>query len=189
MIEQLRERTAALHQDLERTLIPLIKQVNSPEAYIRILQLFYGYYYPLEQYIAAHIDTSFPGGFDNRRKAALLLQDINVINGSPLDPPPTCTDIPEINDNGQALGAMYVLEGSTLGGQVICQIIQRNLPLPEITKALSFFNGYGEESRAKWDSFVLYLEGYHGTDEQKIRLVETAANTFRLFKVWAQANA
>ncbi|RFM34543.1 biliverdin-producing heme oxygenase [Chitinophaga silvisoli] len=189
MIEQLRESTAELHQDLERTLIPVIKQANSPEAYIRLLQLFYGYYYPLEQYIAAHIDTSFPGGFEGRRKATQLLQDINVINGSPLDPPVTCTNIPEINDNAQALGAMYVLEGSTLGGQVICQIIQRNLPVPEISQALSFFNGYGEETRAKWDSFVHYLEGFHGTEEQKKRLVEAAADTFRQFKVWAQANA
>lgn len=189
MIEQLRESTAALHQDLERTLIPMIKHANSPEAYIRLLQLFYGYYYPLEQYIAAHIDTSFPGGFEHRRKAALLLQDINVINGAPLEPPVTCTDIPVINDNAQALGAMYVLEGSTLGGQVICQIIQRNLPMPEIAQALSFFKGYGEDTRAQWDSFVHYLEGYHGTDEQKKRIVEAAADTFRQFKVWAEANA
>lgn len=189
MIEQLRESTAALHQDLERTLIPVIKHANSPEAYIRLLQLFYGYYYPLEQYIAAHLDTSFPGGFEHRRKAAQLLQDINVINGGPLDPPVTCTNIPVINDNAQALGAMYVLEGSTLGGQVICQIIQRNLPLPEVAQALSFFNGYGEDTRAQWDSFVRYLEGYHGTDEQKQRIVEAAADTFRQFKVWAQANA
>lgn len=189
MIEQLRESTAQLHQDLERVLIPVIKQANTPAAYIKLLQLFYGYYYPLEQYIAAHIDTTFPGGFDNRRKASQLLQDIQVMNGAPLDPPATCTDIPVINDNAQALGAMYVLEGSTLGGQVICQIIQRNLQVPEVSQALSFFNGYGDETRAKWDSFVHYLEGYHGDDAQRARLVDAANDTFRKFKAWAEANS
>jgi heme oxygenase len=189
MIEQLREHTAQLHQDLERVLIPVIKQANTPAAYIKLLQLFYGYYYPLEQYIAAHIDTTFPGGFENRRKAAQLLQDIQAMNGTLPDPCPTCSDIPEIHDNAQALGAMYVLEGSTLGGQVICQIIQRNLQVPEVNHALSFFNGYGEETRAKWDSFVHYLEGYHGDDAQIARLMQAANDTFSKFKAWAEANS
>ena len=189
MIEQLRESTAQLHQDLERTLIPVIQRVNTPATYIRLLQLFYGYYYPLEQYIAAHIDTSFPGGFDQRRKATLLLQDIAVMNGAPIDSPPTCNAIPEIKDAAQALGVMYVLEDATLGGQVICQILQRNLPDPLLNQALSFFNGYGEQTHSRWDSFVHYLEGYHGDNAQKQKLVDAAADTLRKFKVWAEANA
>src|SRR4051812_28976854 len=123
MIKYLREETETLHQELEKVLIPRIKQTNTPTAYISLLQLFYGYYYPLEQHIAAHLDTSFPGGFEQRRKASLLLQDIAVINGSALAAPVLCTDIPEITDACQALGALYVLEGSALGGQVISQII------------------------------------------------------------------
>ncbi len=69
MIEQLRERTGKQHQELERVLIPSIKAVNTPEAYVQLLQLFYGYYYPLEQHIAAHMDISFPevlGGAERR---------------------------------------------------------------------------------------------------------------------------
>lgn len=183
MIKYIREATEALHQELERILIPRIKQTNTPAAYISLLQLFYGYYYPLEQHIAAHLDTSFPGGFEQRRKASLLLQDMAVINGSPVEPPPLCTDIPEITDAGQALGALYVLEGSTLGGQVISQIITRNIP--GVSKALTFFEGYGNNTQTMWDSFVHYLDGYNGTDAQKARLIQVAADTFLKFKLWA----
>ncbi len=185
MIELLRERTGKQHQELERVLIPSIKAVNTPDAYIKLLQLFYGYYYPLEQHIAAHMDISFPGGFERRRKASLLLDDIAAISGVPATTPPCCTDIPAITDNAQALGAMYVLEGSTLGGQVICQILMRNLAAPELPKALSFFNGYGADTQSYWDTFVHYLQGYHGDETQQQRMLEAAAATFEHFRLWA----
>jgi|APAra7269096979_1048534.scaffolds.fasta_scaffold00026_125 heme oxygenase len=185
MIELLRERTGKQHQELERVLIPSIKAANTPDAYIKLLQLFYGYYYPLEQHIAAHMDISFPGGFERRRKASLLLDDIAAISGAPAITPPCCTDIPEITDNAQALGAMYVLEGSTLGGQVICQILMRNMSAPELPKALSFFNGYGADTQSYWDTFVHYLQGYHGNETQQQRMLEAAAATFERFKLWA----
>lgn len=185
MIELLRERTGKQHQELERVLIPIIKDVNTPEKYVRLLELFYGYYYPIEQHIAAHTDISFPGGFERRRKASLLLDDISTITGTPATTPPTCTELPEINDAAQALGAMYVLEGSTLGGQVICQILLRNLPSEELPKALTFFNGYGSETQSYWDTFVHYLQGYNGTEDQQQRLLDAAADTFTKFKRWA----
>lgn len=185
MIELLRERTGSQHQELERVLIPIIKNVNTPEKYVRLLELFYGYYYPLEQHIAAHMDISFPGGFGRRRKAALLLDDISTISGAPATPPVTSTDLPEIADAAQALGVMYVLEGSTLGGQVISQILIRNLQVPELAKSLTFFSGYGTDTQSYWDTFVHYLQGYHGSEEQRQRMLNAAADTFLKFKLWA----
>ncbi|PWV48230.1 biliverdin-producing heme oxygenase [Chitinophaga sp. S165] len=185
MIELLRERTGKQHQELERVLIPIIKNVNTPEKYVRLLELFYGYYYPLEQHIAAHMDISFPGGFERRRKASLLLDDISTITGAHASPSETSSDLPEITDAAQALGVMYVLEGSTLGGQVICQILIRNLSVPELSKSLTFFNGYGTDTQSYWDTFVHYLQGYHGSEEQRQRMLDAAADTFLKFKLWA----
>jgi heme oxygenase len=182
MIKYLRESTETLHQELEEILIPRIKQTNTHAAYIGLLQLFYGYYYPLEQYIAAHLDTTFPGGFDHRRKAPLLLLDMAAINGSPVEPPPLCTDIPEITDAGQALGALYGLERFVLGEEVNSQIL---LNVPDVAKAFTFFEGYGTNSQAMWDSFEHYVDGYNGTDVQKARLIQSAVDTFLKFKLWA----
>jgi len=184
MIKYLRERTATLHQELDNILIPKIKQTNTPAAYVELLQLFYGYYYPLEQYIAAHLDTSFPGGFDQRRKASLLLQDITAINGSPAEPPSLCNDIPEIKDAGQALGALYGLERSAPDEQVISQVLHN---IPAVSNAFTFFEGIRTNSQVMWDSFEHYLNGYNGTDTQKARLIESAVDTFLKFKLWVSA--
>jgi heme oxygenase len=182
MIKYLRESTEPLHQELERILIPRINQTHTPAAYISLLKLFYGYYYPLEQHIAAHLDTTFPGGFEQRRKAPLLLQDMAIINGSPVEPPPLAADIPEITDAGQALGALYVLEAFALGEQVISQLAHN---VPDVSKAFSFFEGYGTNTQTMWDNFVHYLDGYNGTDAQKARLIKAATDTFLKFRLWA----
>jgi len=150
-----------------------------------LLALFYGYYYPLEQHIAAHTDISFPGGFDRRRKAILLLDDIAVISGGPAAEPPLCRDLPEIVDNAQALGAMYVLENLTLSGQLFSHILVRNLQTPELPKAITFFQGYGSDTLSYWDTFVHYVQGYHGTEEQQQRVLDAATATFLKFITWA----
>jgi heme oxygenase len=36
-----------------------------------------------------------------------------------------------------------------------------------------------------WDSLEHYLDGYNGTDAQKARLIQSAADTFLRFKSWA----
>ena len=184
MIELLRERTAKQQQELERVLIPMIKEVDTPEKYVRLLALFYGYYYPLEQHIAAHMDISFPGGFDRRRKASHLLDDIAAISGAPAAEPSLSTDLPEIVDNTQALGAMYVLENLTLNGQLISHLLMRSLQTPELPKAITFFQGYGSDTLSYWDTFVHYVQGYNGTEEQQQRVLDAAAATFLKFKAW-----
>ena len=184
MIELLRESTAKQQQELERVLIPMIKEVDTPEKYVRLLALFYGYYYPLEQHIAGHTDISFPGGFDRRRKAALLLDDIVAISGEPAAEPPLTTDLPEIVDNTQAMGAMYVLESLTLNGQLFNHILMRNLQEPELPKAMTFFQGYGNDTQSYWDTFVHYVQGYNGTEEQQQRVLDAAVATFLKFKTW-----
>ncbi|SDE97111.1 biliverdin-producing heme oxygenase [Chitinophaga filiformis] len=185
MIELLRESTAKQQQELERVLIPMIKEVDTPEKYTRLLALFYGYYYPLEQHIAAHTDISFPGGFDRRRKASLLLDDMAAISGEPAAEPPLTTDLPEIIDNAQALGAMYVLENLTLSGQLFSHILVRKLQAPELSRAMTFFQGYGNDTLSYWDTFVHYVQGYHGTEEQQQRVLDAANATFRKFITWA----
>ncbi|SHM17746.1 biliverdin-producing heme oxygenase [Chitinophaga sp. CF418] len=184
MIELLRERTNKQHQELESVLIPMIKKVNTPEEYVRLLELFYGYYYPLEQHIAAHMDISFPGGFGRRRKAPHLLDDIAAISGKPADELPSSTDLPEITDNAQALGVMYVLEYLTLEGHLIYHMLLRNVQSPELPGAMTFFNGYGADTESYWETFAHYLHGYHGTEEQQQRMLDAATDTFLKFKAW-----
>ena len=72
----------------------------------------------------------------------LIAEDLRVL-GAPL---PTIADqayLPSIPGTAEAIGALYVMEGSTLGGQIIKKMIAKQLGTAE-DHATSFFNGYGE---------------------------------------------
>ncbi len=93
-----------------------------------------------------------------RRRLHLLAADLSALGVSrhsqatlPLCPVTT------LRDAAEALGSLYVMEGSTLGGR----IIQRNIKrcLGEIGRAsCSYFNGYGAETGSMWLSFLAELD-------------------------------
>jgi heme oxygenase (biliverdin-IX-beta and delta-forming) len=62
---------------------------------------------------------------------------------------------PAIGTMAEALGALYVVEGSTLGGRKILQAL-RSQGLP--TDSLHFLDPYGKDAGAKWRLFLRVLE-------------------------------
>jgi heme oxygenase (biliverdin-IX-beta and delta-forming) len=63
--------------------------------------------------------------------------------------------LPAIGTKAEALGALYVVEGSTLGGRKILQAL-RSQGLP--TDGLHFLDPYGKDAGAKWRLFLRVLE-------------------------------
>ncbi|RYF86362.1 MAG: heme oxygenase, partial [Chitinophagaceae bacterium] len=102
--------------------------------------MFYGYYHPLEKGIARFLDESVLPDLAERRSADLILDDLRAMN-LPLEIEED-SDAPVIESRADTLGALYVMEGSSLGGKVICKMIAGNLNYPDHS-ALSFFYGYG----------------------------------------------
>jgi len=91
----------------------------------------------------------------NRRRVSLLERDIRSLGGKPPRSPLSGFDVLTLP---QALGALYVLEGSTLGGQVISRAVAPTLG----TNSLAFFTGHGSRTAALWSSFVAALDQYDG---------------------------
>ena len=58
-----------------------------------------------------------------------------------------CRPVPE------GLGALYVIEGATLGGQVITRYIQSALKI-DATNGGRFFAAYGDRTGLLWRDFV-----------------------------------
>lgn len=183
ILERLKSETRMAHQSLEKMLVPKIKNIVTALQYNSLLQMFYGFYYPLEQSINNYIDDSIIPDYNKRRKAGTILKDINSINAAA--ELPLCTDMPEVTNTSQALGALYVLEGSTLGGQVICQMLEKNLDLPD-GKALTFFTGYGIETQTMWQSFVKEINHYMATVGNSDDMVASANDTFIKINNWAK---
>lgn len=185
-IEKLRTETKSIHQALEKALIPNIKQANSPEAYAQILKIFYGYFNAMETLLDAQLSDKIVPAYTQRRKSNAILQDLKSINSN--SNLAVAKDLPHITNVNEALGALYVLEGSTLGGRVITKMLMQNLNLTDAAQ-LQFFSGYGDQTEAMWGSFLSTLNQHATDDVAQHEIINAATETFSKFKSWIEKNS
>lgn len=181
--EKLKTHTKQPHQELETLIIQKIKQFDTQVSYVNFLKTFYGYIAAIEQKLSPVIQNEgIIDDYPERRKATYLLQDIRALAPASSSLP-LASDIPEIQSADQALGVMYVLEGSTLGGEHISRMISARLNL-EPDKGLSYFNGYKENTYVMWDRFKNALNTYSNNESSEVAVIEAANQTFIKFKNW-----
>ncbi|MDN3547836.1 biliverdin-producing heme oxygenase [Mucilaginibacter aquaedulcis] len=143
-----------------------------------LLSLFYSYFGGLEQLINNHLSMDSVPDYTRRRKTRAIADDISALGGK-LPALAPADYLPQIISHGQALGALYVIEGSTLGGKIISRMVGQQLGLSE---GLTFFQGYGEDTMAMWQRFQAVLdqrENLPGTE-----LIDAANQTFLKFSEW-----
>lgn len=172
--------TAVLHQEVEQLLIPRLSAIQSLKDYAAILQSFYTFYLPIEKAIQQQISSSLLLDIEKRRTANLIADDLAFL-GVPVSKQ-YCDHLPEIKSIAQAFGAMYVLEGSTLGGKMIAKMLARNSAYSISSGALNFFQGYKEATGMMWTAFVNVLNQQTDTDT----IVHAANETFYHLKSWLQ---
>lgn len=180
--EYLKTYTKLEHASLEKQLIGIIKGIRTTEQYIDLLRMFYGFYQALEPGMEQYLTQELIPDIKQRRKAGALLQDIRDL-GDESRQQHIEVDTPVINNYARALGAAYVLEGSTLGGVIIAKMIKTQLPDIPAGKGFSFFTCYGEDGPNMWKKFRTYLLALTNKEDQDIA-AETARQTFLTFKAW-----
>lgn len=188
LLDELRRQTRALHARAEQAVnLPL--RLQSLAAYQHLLGRFYGFYAPLEAQLEL-ITAAGALGLDwqPRRKTPLLVRDLTALGNSPeaIERLPQCARLPSIQDAVAALGCLYVLEGATLGGQVIRRQVQQRLGL-DAEQGCAFFSGYGDDTGNKWSEFCTVLADFHvrwpATDQQ---VIAAAAETFATLVCWIE---
>lgn len=179
--DHIKSYTKPEHASLEKHLIGIIKGIRTVQQYIDLLRMFYGFYQALEVDMEQYLTQEHIPDIKQRRKADALLQDIRELGGE--QPLQTTIEIPVINSYASALGAAYVLEGSTLGGVIIAKMIKTQLPDIPASKGFSFFTCYGEDALNMWKKFRTYLLALTNKEDQDVT-AETARKTFLTFKVW-----
>lgn len=78
------------------------------------------------------------------------------------------------------LGLMYVLEGATLGGQVICRHLGETV-LANGPEALTFYRGYGAQTGVRWQEFKTYVRDHVTSADDQARFCAAAEATFDAF--------
>ena len=179
--EDLRESTYPEHEASEKKMLIALKGIKTKKDYVRLLNWLYGFYAPLERRIRIYLTPDVFPDIDKRTRSEFLLWDI-LESGIPVPVPDFCKDLPVINSFARALGALYVLEGSTLGGRIIAGMISHLLDA-STPNNLSFFNGYGAETGQMWKNFKDFLNRSLSEDQWE-EITEAATQTFVSFKNW-----
>jgi heme oxygenase (biliverdin-IX-beta and delta-forming) len=182
LLDLLRLQTKPYHDRLEESLNFMDPELTMEE-YKTILRKLWGFYIPVEQQINSITEINQYLNFDQRKKQTVLENDLRALAIN-IDRLRLCNYVPCIETVPQALGCLYVLEGSTLGGQIISKHIEKRLELDK-TKGCAFFHGYGEQTGSKWREFCQVLCSYpeSNTIEQK-SILDTAIITFLAFEKW-----
>ncbi|GAA4732995.1 biliverdin-producing heme oxygenase [Flavisolibacter ginsenosidimutans] len=173
-----KKETAVAHQETEDVLLPALQSIHSLHDYAKILKAFYGFFYPLEECIRKHVTGSLLADIDKRRNALLVRKDMAAVGFA--GELPLCTSLPQIVNESQAFGALYVLEGSTLGGHMIAKMLLKNPRVEIPADGLNFFKGYKEETGKMWTIFLAELNKQQNTEA----VVHTANETFYHLKKW-----
>lgn len=175
--------TRPIHAELEARL-PLIDPGLSRPTYRDIVARFFGFYAPLEAGLLGP-SSSLETGVDyvQRRKVSRLETDLAALGCAEVAELPRCAELPRLDSVQRVLGCLYVIEGATLGGQVITRHLEKNLGItPESGGA--FFAGYGAETGPRWKEFCALLtaaaERVGGEDE----IVAGANETFATLGRW-----
>lgn len=182
ILAKLKEATRDQHDALENV-VDVMSRTFTIEDYRTLLLKFYRFYAAVEPLLP--VDDLKAEGFDvdARRKLPKLesdLEHIGVLEDA--KNAAAWTDVPDLSTTAKAFGAIYVMEGATLGGQVITRHLKEHLELtPEAGGA--FFNSYGKEVGPMWKEFgvaiTAFAERHEGSDDET---VEAARQTFDSFR-------
>jgi heme oxygenase len=182
-MERLRQSTHLVHARLEGSLA-LVQPALTASRYLQILEAFYGYYAPLEPLVMRAVAQDGAAlALELRTKVPLLEADLSTLGRTraQIDELPRCEDLPCVAQRSQALGALYVMEGATLGGQIIGRYLRDHLGI-DAGSGARFFAGYGVETRARWLEFSRHLDGAADIDDAL--LLAAAVSTFERLECW-----
>lgn len=184
ILQRLRAETSQHHSAIESQM-PVLDPRMSLETYRQLLIRFWGYYAPLEERLRAEIEIYWPDReykCSERAKVPNLEGDLQAL-GESCESLDCCTNLPTLKSSAQVLGCLYVIEGATLGGQIISRHLLANLGLgPE--SGAAFFNGYGANSGQKWQSFCSFITSKAELMKQDNEIIASANETFRTLGEW-----
>ncbi len=181
----LRQATAAAHEQLHH--LPAFAALQAgtigPDAYADLLRQMLVFHRAVEDRLAAAPSLqAFGIDIAARRRSPLLLEDLAFLGAAttPLRTPPA---LPALHSPAQALGCLYVTEGSTLGGRELARRLDHLLP-PGSAEGRRFLLGHGPRHGAMWREFCAALEQCGDSPERRADMIGAALAAFAVFGDW-----
>ena len=157
-LAKLKNHSAGAHKKLEN--LPISKSILSPHMklsdYRHYLSLMFDVHKNMEADMYP-ILYNIISDLRQRQKTHLITNDLLFLKYVK-DKSVTIFKVNEVTISF-ALGMLYVVEGSSLGGRYILKNVEKISGLDN-KKGVSYFTGYGEHTYDYWDVFINKLKAY-----------------------------
>jgi heme oxygenase len=189
IMQRLKLATQANHDLIEKTpcMGRLFAKDYSLDEYRGLLEKMHGFISVYEPLMFESLDESLAAEFAHRGKLVLLDRDLLNYQLTPaqIAALPRCSKVQPIENVSECLGVWYVLEGSTLGGQMIARHMSQSFGAA-VAGVTGFHTSYGDRTQAEWQDFQRIMEARFAPDNGgDIELaVRSAQLTFEYLGEW-----
>jgi heme oxygenase len=150
-LHRLRDATIEHHAAVERAMQP--ERLGEHAHYVQVLRVFAAFHVVWDDAVARALPPHLGDWIRRRSRAPWLLRDLHYLRAGADLPAPDC---PRFDNAAAALGSVYVMEGSALGGRVIAASLAASGLTP--TTGAAYFNGWGASTGSMWKEFRQLLE-------------------------------
>ena len=172
--ETLKRETQTLHDGVERN--PFMQKLENKsfthEDYKELLMLFYGLHHMTEGQLCEFEELNMP----LRERCSHIENDLKALGCCEQKMKKSCdTDLElKIDTLSKAYGALYVLEGSRMGGMFLTKMIRSHLgeDVP-----VSYFEGFKDKTPAHVGAFKVFLNEKESKIEPK-ECIQCAKDVF-----------
>ncbi len=189
ILARLKEETAHQHKETEEN-VDIMREGFSLDDYRNLLVKFYSFYKPFEEKMSEAISANeIDFNHSERLNTPKLESDLNALGMSDEDISKieTTDDLPNLDSGERIFGSLYVIEGSTLGGQVISRHLKQTLDI-DASNGSAFFSGYGEHTRPMWMGFMEAINKFADQTENHNEIITGANDTFEKLGISLKAN-
>jgi heme oxygenase len=175
-LEKLKSQTATAHKNLES--LPVSASILSPKMeindYCHYLSLMHDVHSGIEKTIYPLLENII-SDLKEREKTHLIDTDLSFLKYKKDKNVPVFKK-EEINIPF-ALGILYVVEGSTLGGRFILKNVE-TVPGLDQQKGVSYFTGYGNKTGSCWKNFLNEFTTYEEENNCGDEIIQGAVYAF-----------
>jgi heme oxygenase (biliverdin-IX-beta and delta-forming) len=177
--ERLKQDTREWHEQTENLLYSdeLRNGKLTKAQYLHLLRAHYIFHQSLEE--ALTWESAFFRNIDlpGRQKTPWLVNDLKSQEVALPE------SQPDLFDSWSALelaGAVYVAEGSMLGGKTVLAYLKKSEEVAPLLAGARFYQGYGEQTLEKWRTLVAFLICQPA--EKHDAIVQGAKKAFKLYE-------
>ncbi|GJM29053.1 MAG: heme oxygenase [Cyclobacteriaceae bacterium] len=184
ILSQLKHATSDLHRKAEMLNFKkqIVDKTLTVHQYTALLERNF-YFHSLVEKLSEQLLTPKSMdclGFQSRIKTSYLMRDLDSLKVDYSNSPDLKKYEQQLFHPAKIWGALYVAEGSTLGGRFILQYLKSNNNINQVIKEFHFYQVYASKEDLMWKKFCNCLESMT-SEKQATSILEGAKIAFNLF--------